>query len=454
MLALKRLADVEADGDHVYAVIRGIGSSSDGRFKSIYAPRREGQVEALWRAYADAGVGPEEVGLLECHGTGTPLGDLTELSALREVFTQVTDRRQTIAIGSVKSQIGHTKAAAGAAGLIKAALALQHKILPPSIGAERPRETADFASTPFYINSETRPWIADPRRPKRRAGVSSFGFGGTNFHLVLEEHDSADVPVLHQATRVHVWWANTPEELIGTVEDCEEPADLTERIPAGAARVAIVAATPHEREQLRAEALRRLRSAPSCPSFDDVSRDIHYRRSAVSSGRVAVLFTGQGSQYVGMGAQAAMAVPTVRAAFDAAATSSSHDVALGNVIFPPPASDDDERAAQEAALRQTDVAQPAIGALAAGQYGYLAMLGLRPDGALGHSFGELVALWAAGSLTDDELHQLAGARGRAMARRPRDLEDPGAMAAIQASEDVVRVAGGRCRRLRLQSQRA
>ena len=188
MVILKRLEDAERDGDRIYSVIRGIGTSSDGRFKSIYAPRSSGQAKALRRAYQDAGFEPESVGLIEAHGTGTTAGDLAEFEGLKEVFSENNDKKQHIALGSVKSQIGHTKAAAGIAGLIKTSLALHHKILPPTINIETPNPKLGIEDTPFYLNTESRPW-ASPELP-RRAGVSSFGFGGTNFHFVLEEHDS------------------------------------------------------------------------------------------------------------------------------------------------------------------------------------------------------------------------------------------------------------------------
>jgi polyketide-type polyunsaturated fatty acid synthase PfaA len=185
MIALKRLADAERDNDRIYAVIRGIGASSDGRFKSIYAPRAEGQVLALRRAYADAECTPDTIELFEAHGTGTAVGDQVELTALRSVLLEATDSRQFAAVGSVKSQIGHTMAAAGAAGIIKTALALHHKVLPPTIHVDK-ASAALPDDSPLYVNTEARPWIRHRQRPHRRAAVSAFGFGGTNFHFVLE----------------------------------------------------------------------------------------------------------------------------------------------------------------------------------------------------------------------------------------------------------------------------
>ncbi|MFI9237554.1 SDR family NAD(P)-dependent oxidoreductase [Streptomyces sp. NPDC053079] len=442
MLALRRLADAERDGNRIYAVLRGLGASSDGRHKSIYAPRREGQMAALERAYDAAGFGPGQVGLLEAHGTGTPVGDLTELTALRGVYERAAAGRHSVAIGSVKSQIGHTKGAAGAAGLIKLALSLHHKVLPPTINVSRPRAALGFDDGPFYVNSECRPWIAEPRRPLRRAAVSSFGFGGTNFHCVLEEHAptaGGEPAAGHATAQVYLWHASTPEELLTAVAGppCED-AFAQDR-----ARLAVVARGDEELARLRTEALDRLRSDLSAPSFELAGR-VFYRRSGGPAGKVAALFAGQGSQYAGMGARTALAVPQVRAAFDEAAAGTDGDEPLGAVVFPPPAFDAAARAAQEAALRRTQYAQPAIGALSAGQYRYLAGLGFGADAALGHSFGELTALWAAGSLGEGDFHRLAAARGRAMARRPADLPDPGTMAVVHVgAERVAKLLAGR-----------
>ena len=189
VLVLKRLDDARRDGDKVYAVIRGIGASSDGKGNAVYAPKAAGQVEALRNAYRIAGVSPDTVELVEAHGTGTRVGDGVEASALAEVYQELGRSETWCALGSVKSQIGHTKAAAGAAGVIKAALALHHKVLPPTIKVDKPVDALQSGRTPFYVNTEKRPWLSSPDHP-RRAGVSAFGFGGSNFHCVLEESDS------------------------------------------------------------------------------------------------------------------------------------------------------------------------------------------------------------------------------------------------------------------------
>ncbi|HWE36330.1 MAG TPA: beta-ketoacyl synthase N-terminal-like domain-containing protein, partial [Isosphaeraceae bacterium] len=194
VVVLKRLADARRDGDRVYAVIRAIGTSSDGKGQAVYAPSVAGQVRALRQAYSLAGISPATVGLIEAHGTGTRVGDAIELQALEEVYGAARPGGAWCALGSVKSQMGHTKAAAGAAGLIKAAMALHHKVLPPTLKVRRPSERVASGESPFYLNIEARPWLNDGSGP-RRAAVSAFGFGGSNFHCVLEEAEPENAAI-------------------------------------------------------------------------------------------------------------------------------------------------------------------------------------------------------------------------------------------------------------------
>jgi malonyl CoA-acyl carrier protein transacylase len=205
---LKRLAEAERDGDKVYAVIRGIGGSSDGKGKGITAPNPIGQQRAIERAWKDAGVSPATAGLIEGHGTSTKVGDVTEVGSLNTVFSPYGVKNGSIALGSVKSNIGHLKSAAGAAGLLKIALALFNHTLTPSANFDRPNPNIEFANLPFYVNTQTQPWEVNPGEV-RRAGISSFGFGGTNFHVVVEEYlpgmltESNDIFAMNQPENYH-----------------------------------------------------------------------------------------------------------------------------------------------------------------------------------------------------------------------------------------------------------
>ncbi|GAA2402382.1 hypothetical protein GCM10010191_07310 [Actinomadura vinacea] len=435
MLALKRLADAERDGDRVYAVIRGIGASSDGRYKSIYAPRAEGQAVALRRAYDDAGCSPASIGLFEAHATGTRVGDKTELTALSELLSEASTEKRFAAIGSVKSQIGHTKGAAGAASLIKLALSLYHKTLPPTINVDRPNSAIDLADAGFYLNTSTRPWITDPRRPVRRAAASAMGFGGTNFHVVVEEADAdrARIRTQHSTARAHLWHAPDPAALLDLLRSGAAPS--TGPVPSGHARVGFAALDDADR--LRDLAVERLTADLDAPAWTHPA-GVHYRRTALPDPRIGALFAGQGSQYVDMGRTTVLNNPLVGGAFDEAnAAFADGGRTLAEVVFPPASFDGETPAEREEALRRTSLAQPAIGALAAGQFRFLTALGLTCSAYAGHSFGELTALWAAGSLDDAAYFSLARARGLAMEPPQEPGFDAGTMLAVPASRETV-----------------
>ncbi|HHO49894.1 MAG TPA: acyltransferase domain-containing protein, partial [Deltaproteobacteria bacterium] len=447
MVALKRLADAERDGDRIYAVLKGIGSSSDGRSKSVYAPVSTGQAKALRRAYAMAGYDADTVELVEAHGTGTKAGDAAEFEGLRMAFTETSRADpQWCALGTVKSQIGHTKAAAGAAGLFKVVMALHHKILPPTIKIDRPNPKLEIDSSPFYLNTRSRPWIHGSAHP-RRGSVSSFGFGGSNFHLALEEYTGPGQQALRTRTmpcELVVLSADTPAALAAAARRLADRSDVPGFLAHAAhaaavsldvsrpARLAVIAS---DEEELAAR-LRRLadRIDDDPTQALEIPTGLYYATDA-SPGQIALLFPGQGSQYPHMGGELAMAFDAARAAFDAAADLDLGDQPLHRVIFPLPAFDEATEARAEALLRATEWAQPAIGVTSLAMLGLLQQLGLSPDVVGGHSYGEVTALCAAGVLSPSDCLRVARRRGELMAEA---AGSDGAMIAVPMTVEEVR----------------
>jgi acyl transferase domain-containing protein/NAD(P)H-dependent flavin oxidoreductase YrpB (nitropropane dioxygenase family)/NAD(P)-dependent dehydrogenase (short-subunit alcohol dehydrogenase family) len=456
---LKRLDDAVRDGDRIYAVLKSVGASSDGKDKGLTAPRPIGQIRALDRAYAKAGVSPKTVGLIEAHGTGTVVGDRTEIESLTTFFSRAGAERQTCALGSVKSMIGHTKCTAGFAGLVKAALALHHKILPPTLGVTKPNSTANFSESAIYLNTEPRPWLERLDGAPRRAGVSAFGFGGTNFHALLEEYDPAAVgtirresPVRDWPAELFVWKGNTADEIVqaidlvaGALSRGASPrlCDLAAAVYWQSGRkggdhcLAVVATTLDD----LATKLSVAKGAVASGGVMHDPRGIHYSPAAgTHDGKLAFVFAGQGSQRVNMACELALAFPQVRETFEAADRSlgTRLDKPLSRFIFPPPVFTDDEKNANELALRQTRVAQPSLGAADMAIFRLLGDLGIEPDMAGGHSYGELVALCAAGALSFDDLIRISEARGRFIVEAA--TPEAGTMAAVDADEKTVAAA--------------
>jgi acyl transferase domain-containing protein/NAD(P)-dependent dehydrogenase (short-subunit alcohol dehydrogenase family) len=455
MMAFKRLEDAERDGDRVYAVLKGIGTSSDGRFKSIYAPRPDGQAKALKRAYLDAGFAPETCGLIEAHGTGTLAGDAAEFGGLTKHFSQDNEQLQHIALGSVKSQIGHTKSAAGSAGMIKAVLALHHKVLPPSINIDQPGTSLNIENSPLYLNSMTRPWMPREDGIPRRAGVSSFGFGGTNYHMVLEEYQ----PKQSGQYRIN----NVPQSILVTASDekslvaelnewrrklsvlaDDQPyifnalvTDCTLSTPEiNHARCGFIAKNADDAIKMIDASLKQF-ATRSGESQWTVPTGIYYRDSGIEQkGKVVALFSGQGSQYVNMGSDLACNFPSIMET-TAEMDNEFSEAGLGHlssITYPIPVFTKEAKKAQDEALRLTQHAQPAIGTLSMSLYKAFEEAGFKADFTAGHSFGELTALWAAGVLNDSDYRMLAMSRGQAMKAQDADASnakaDPGTMIAV------------------------
>ncbi|MCO5182243.1 MAG: SDR family NAD(P)-dependent oxidoreductase [Candidatus Promineofilum sp.] len=468
---LKRLDDAERAGDTIYAVIRGVAGSSDGKGKGITAPNPIGQQLAVQRAWADAELDPATATLVEAHGTSTRVGDVVEVESLATMFNGAP--RGSIGLGSAKSNIGHLKAGAGAAGLLKATLALHHKIMPPTLNADPTNPNIDFKNTPFFPIHEAREWTKTNGTP-RRAGVSAYGFGGTNFHLVLEEHipgmltrqnkqytgasagnrgqspteASVTPPVSDQRPNpvrgILALGANSPDELKTKLDEVTARAEagwtppfaLPKSVDIRANERLVIDFGDHD------ELLDRLRKARKVMGFDTpqawkaMEAQGIFRGSGPRPGKLGFLFPGQGSQYVNMGRELAAFYPIVQETLDEA------DRIMTPVLGRPLSSylfidTDDKNAVSQANfdLMQTEITQPAMLTLDEAMRRLLAQFGFEPDVVMGHSLGEYGALVAAGIMPFEESLEAAAGRGREMSRVKMD--DNGWMAAVLAPYEVV-----------------
>jgi len=412
VMVLKRLADAEADGDRIYAVIKGIGTSSDGKAKGLLTPRLEGEVLALKRAYESSGIDPATIGLIEAHGTGTPIGDATEIQALSTVFGPRSGELPTIALGTVKSMISHCLPASGAAAMIKTALALHHKVLPPTL-CEEPDPALELERTPFYLNTETRPWIHGGPHP-RRAGVNAFGFGGINAHVILEEYrrpQRARGPSLLAVPGREELVALSAESAPALIETLERlaarlrqnaPPSLAEVAKAAAAqahggshRLALVCESEADLLTKLDQALAKLKAAASPAPFK--TRSGIYYGHGNAPGRLCFLFPGEGSQYPNMLADLAIHFPPLREWFDFVEENAAATSPRAPVLFPPPtALTEEARQALTEKLYDMDVAAELVFAASLGLHAVLEDLGFQADAMLGHSTGENTALTVCG----------------------------------------------------------
>lgn len=427
VLILKRLTDAERSGDRIYAVIKGVGTSSDGNSTALLSPSAQGERAAIDRAYAVADVSPGSVELVEAHGTGTSEGDRVELGVLNDVFGAA---EHPVMVGSVKSMIGHTMVAAGTASLIKTALALHQRTLPPSAHCDRPHDLARGSDSPIRVNVETRPWLANAEGHPRRAGVSAFGFGGVNAHAVLEEYgrvEHFEPPSLyrHWPCELVVVGAESPRGLASEADRLAGDLDRAENLDLGAVacslnavfaesdsanraqRLAVVA---HDVRDL-VEKLRRFVSRIESEVVGMHDRSGVYWFPDPPGGQLAMLFPGEGSPRVGAMRELAVAFPSVRLAFerfdrlllDAGGTP------VGPYVFRPIGGDEHERDEAETALR--DVARAAAVAQAAdlAMLELVRLVGIDGEMACGHSGGEWAAMVAGGMLEDIAVAQLHGA---------------------------------------------
>ncbi|HEX2706353.1 MAG TPA: type I polyketide synthase, partial [Candidatus Lustribacter sp.] len=463
LFVLKRLEDAERDNDRIYSVILGVAGASDGKGKGITAPNPAGQKLAIARAWENAALDPATAGAVEAHGTSTRVGDAAELDSLTAVFGPSGAAPRSVALGSVKSNIGHLKGAAGSAGLFKMVRSLHEKVLPPSLHFVNPNPNVDWDTVPFAVNTALRDWQA-PASGVRVGAVSAFGFGGTNFHVVLEEHvpgrhkpaakvfASAQVPVAPVVSAsvpaAPAGPAKTPLRgalVLGGRDDADLMAQIQPVLAAAKAGSAPATAAPDPavgQAAVRiavdygdaAELAAKLDKLVKALASQSAALFRMLRQQGVFVGRgpapkVAFLYTGQGSQYVNMLKDLAAAEPIVRDTFADA------DRVMTPLLGRPLTSyifidGDDEAAVKKLnkQLMQTEITQPAVLAADLALTSLLSAYGIKPDMVMGHSLGEYGALVAAGSLSFDAALEAVSARGHEMTKV--SMDDNGAMAAV------------------------
>jgi acyl transferase domain-containing protein/NAD(P)H-dependent flavin oxidoreductase YrpB (nitropropane dioxygenase family) len=425
IMVLKRYADALRDGDTIYSVIKGIGGSSDGKSLGLTAPRKSGQIKALERAYEQAGISASVLGLVEAHGTGTVVGDKTELSALTDMLNQSGAVAAQTHLGSVKTQIGHTKCAAGLAGMIKATLAAYYGVKPPTINLKTPNSYYDSVKSPFAFHTEAGLWTDE----KRYAGISAFGFGGTNFHAVIEsDHRLSDqYPVLKSwPSELFVFKGASFEEAkvmlinVKALLDDNDSIDLKDiaySLATGnnkTVQLVIVADRPED-----------LVMKIDLVLAGVESKDTYFTKKI--EGKIAFMFPGQGSQRINMARDLFVMFPVMRKLLK----NREH---YQQVLFPNTVFDEASLKTQKENIKDTRMAQPLLGIVDLAIANLLKDLGIEPDMVAGHSYGELPALCFAGAFNENELVFLSEQRAKAILDAVEG-DDTGAMIAVNCKEE-------------------
>ena len=420
VVVLKRSEDARRDGDRVYATIKAVGVSSDGREQGLLAPRVEGQVLAMRRAYEAAGIAPDSIGLLEAHGTGVPLGDDVEVQSLRQIFAGRLPSGPC-ALGTVKTNVGHLLTASGMAGLIKTALALYHRVLPPTVGCDEPHPNLVLREASLRVNSTLRPWVHGGPSP-RRAGVNAFGFGGINAHAILEEASrgtDADFVHLHRQweTELCLFRASSREELVeevgqvlqrlGDSTDTDLRAlacDLSRRSAGPGTHLSIICSSPSDVEKKLRYALERLRD-PSCRRIRENEGIYFFSDPLGLDGRVAFVFPGEGAQYANMLGDLGVHFPEIRECFDAmdrVFIDSGRKFLPSHAVFPSShdaSSEADRLWAMDTGAESVFTASHALAK-------FMALCGIAAEAVVGHSQGDYAALVMSGAIPLTDQRQL------------------------------------------------
>ncbi|MGG6240881.1 alpha/beta fold hydrolase [Nodosilinea sp. AN01ver1] len=429
-VVLKRLGQALADGDRIYALIRGSATNQDGRTNGLTAPNPAAQEAVVKAAYERAGIPLQQVDYIEAHGTGTLLGDPIEAKALGNVFSPCRSLEQPIRMGSVKSNIGHTEAAAGIASLIKVALCLRHRTLVPSLHFHTPNPYIPFDQIPLRVQQQCEPWAEAENMAI--AGVSSFGFGGTNAHVALQAAPIfTTAPALERPLHLFCLSARSQSALAAYAQTM---ATALSQMPQ--ANLGDICHTANAGRTAFEHRLALL--APDLPTLVTALQQYAPPRSAPDYAPppgVVFLFTGQGSQYVGMGRQLYDTQPVFRAAIDRCneLLQPYLDRSLQSLLF---GEDGDGLDSPAAPLHQTGYTQPALFALEYALAQLWMAWGIRPAAVMGHSVGEYVAACVAGVLSLEDGLRLMALRGRLMQTLPAN----GSMVAVFADADTVAAA--------------
>lgn len=425
-VVLKRVDDAVANGDRIYAVIKAAAINNDGGGKmSFMAPSSDGQAAVIEAALRESGVPAETIGYVEAHGTATPVGDPIEIEGLRRAYDKFTDQRQYCAIGSVKSNVGHMTAAAGVAGLIKTALSLHHKVIPPTLFAEPVNPAIRFERTPFYPATKLSDWVESAH--PRRAGVSSFGVGGTNAHAILEEFNAPErTSVPERSRELLLLSAKTRESLESAT------ADLAQCLQQSPIDLADVSHTLlHGRNRFAERRFVVSDTAQASERLSALGDGYSATQSAVNnSGRVAFMFPGQGSQYAGMGSNLYRSEPVYRAAVDRCAEILQAEIGLD--IRELLLAEGDALESAQAIINQTRYTQPSLFVTGYALSQLWQHWGVEPAALIGHSIGEFVAAHLAGVFSLEDALLLVARRGAMMQALPG-----GSMLSVRLGEEAL-----------------